>query len=131
MATATKNRNGAKGAKTARLRLPGAATAAKGKGKGKGKDGPQLVGAAGKRAKPNKLLLGGLAVVAVAGLGRVAMPSLFGGGSTHAVASFPAPLTNRHLVRHAPTAAPGATTATTAAGRPIRDPFTPPPGFGP
>jgi len=131
MATATKAKHGSKGAKGSRLRLPGIAPAAK--GKAKGKSGPQPVGkAAGKRSKPNPILLGGLGLVAVAGIGRVAMPGLFGGGSTHAVASFPAPLTNRHLVRHAPNAsAPGGTTATTAGGRPDRNPFTPAPGFGP
>jgi hypothetical protein len=119
----------------ARLRQPVFAGKATKAGKdAKAKEGPQLVGAAKsrKRAKPNPVLLGVLGLILIVGLARVAMPSLFGGGGGRAVTTFPAPLTNRHLVPKAaaPAAAPGSTTATTAPGRPLRDPFTPPPGFG-
>jgi hypothetical protein len=137
MATSTQAKSKRHGAKASRLRQP--VFSGKGKGNGEkgganGKDGPQLVGGpkAGKRAKPNPVLLGVLGVIGVVGLARVAMPSLFGGGGTKAVASFPAPITNRHLVPRAvaPTGKPGSTTATTAPGRPTRNPFTPPAGFG-
>jgi hypothetical protein len=137
MATSTQAKSKRHGAKASRLRQP----VFSGKGKGDGgkgganaKDGPQLVGGpkAGKRAKPNPILLGVLGVIGVVGLARVAMPSLFGGGGTKAVASFPAPLTNRHLVPRITVSKSGAgsTAATTVPGRPARDPFTPPPGFG-
>ena len=137
MATSTQAKSKRHGAKASRLRQP----LFSGKGKGNGgkggtnaNDGPQLVGGpkAGKRAKPNPILLGVLGVIGVVGLARVAMPSLFGGGGTNAVASFPAPLINRHLVPKAAasTSKPGSTTATIAPGRPTRNPFTPPAGFG-
>jgi len=93
-------------------------------------EGPKAVGPGAKRAKPNKILLGGLSLVAVAGLVKVAMPGLFGGGSTP-VASFPAPLTNRHFLGHATVTTVPTNSGQAATGRPIRDPFTPPPGFGP
>jgi hypothetical protein len=136
MATSTPAKSKVHSAKMSRLRQP--VFAGKGKGaKGNAKDGPQLVGGAkgakaGKRAKPNPILLGVLGVIGVLGLARVAMPSLFGGGGTKAVASFPAPLTTRHLVPRitASKAGAGSTVATTVPGRPPRDPFTPPPGFG-
>jgi len=81
------------------------------------------------RQRPNRLLLGVLGAVAVVAVGRLAVPGMFGGGS-HGVTSFSVPLTDRHLVPHAPsTTVPGGTTATTV-GRPARDPFTPPAGYG-
>jgi len=87
-------------------------------------------GAGGRRQRPNRILLGVLGVAAVAAVGRLAAPGMFGGG-THGAVSFSAPLTDRHLVLHAPTTTvPGSGTATTVA-RPVRDPFTPPPGYGP
>jgi len=90
--------------------------------------GPRAVGGAAGRPKANPILLGGLGLVAVAALARVAMPGLFGGGS-HPVASFPAPLTDRHFLgRAAPSTAP-AGPAASGPSRPGRDPFTPPPGF--
>ncbi len=119
-------------APTATTRRPALGRLSLGKA-GKGKAGPQPVGgskaANGRRQKPNRLLLGVLGLVAVAAVGRVAMPGMFGGGS-RAVAPLSAPLTDRHLLRRAPTTTvPGGGTATTVA-RPSRDPFTPPPGFG-
>jgi hypothetical protein len=131
MATPTKAKATAHRSKVTGLRLPGVGA----KGKSKAKDGgPQPVGPARarKRAKPNPILLGGLALVAVGALGRMAMPGLLGGGGPHAVASFPAPLTDRHLVtRRSLATATGPTTPTTAGSRPQRNPFDPPPGFGP
>ena len=106
-----------------RLAMPG-------KG-GKTKGGPKPVGggAAGGRPRPNRLLLGVLGLVALAAVGRVAMPGLFGGGG-HAAVSFTTPLTDRHFGAHVtPTTVAGGTTATTG-GRPVRDPFTPQPGYG-
>jgi hypothetical protein len=84
---------------------------------------------AGKRAKPNPVLLAGLALVAVAGLAKVAMPGLFGGG-TSAVASFPAPVINRHFGHAVTTTTAAPTGPAGATGRPAWSPFTPPPGFG-
>jgi len=98
--------------------------------KGGAQDGPKAVGHGTQRAKPNKILLGGLGLVAVAGLAKVAMPSLFGGG-TGAVASFPAPLTNRHFLGHVTVTTVANGGGPAATGRPVRNPFTPPPGFGP
>ena len=84
-----------------------------------------------KRNKPNPVLLGGLGLVVVAGLARVATPGLFGAGGT-GVKAFPPPITNRHLVARlpVPTTVAGTGSAQTASGRPSRNPFTPPPGFG-
>jgi hypothetical protein len=141
MATSTPAKSKVHSAKMSRLRQPVFAGKGKGaKGDASAKDGPQLVGGAkgtkgakaGKRAKPNPVLLGVLGVILLVGLARVAMPSLFGGGSSGAVASFPAPITNRHLVPRvtAPKTGAGSTAATTVPSRPPRDPFTPPPGFG-
>lgn len=137
MATSTPAKSKRHGAKASRLRQPVFSGKGKGtKGNASTKDGPQLVGGAkgakGAKPKPNPILLGVLGVIGVVGLARVAMPSLFGGGGTKAVASFPAPLTNRHLVPRitASKTGAGSTAATTVPGRPARDPFTPPPGFG-
>jgi hypothetical protein len=111
-----------------KARSRGAKPAARG---GRGAAGGARPVGVGKRSKPNPILLGGLGLVAVAGLAKVAMPSLFGGGGTSAVASFPAPLTNRHLVDRLTTPTTVASTSTAAAqGRSDRDPFTPPAGFG-
>jgi hypothetical protein len=122
MATSTASKSRPKGGGGLSLKLPT-------RGRGAAKSGAQPVSA--KKAKPNPILLGGLALVAVAAMTRVAMPGLFGGG-TSAVASFPAPITNRHF-------GPSVVTSTTVVGggpasnstsRPSRNPFSPPPGFG-
>ncbi len=105
----------------ARLAMPGKAR--------KAKSAPKPV-AAGGRQRPNRLLLGVLGVCALAAVGRLAMPSLFGGGGKSSVA-FTSPVSGRTFVTHlTPTTVAGGTTATTV-GRPVRDPFTPPPGYGP
>jgi hypothetical protein len=97
---------------------------------GKPKDGPQPVGAAtGKKQRPNKFLLAVLGVVALAAGGRLAMPGMFGGGA-HGVATFPAPLTNRHLAtRVTTTTVPGGGSGG-GATRPARNPFSAPAGYG-
>ena len=105
----------------ARLTMPGRAANTKG--------GPKPIGGAGGRQRPNRFLLGVLGVVALAAVGRLAMPSLFGGGAKSSVA-FTSPISGRTFVAHlTPTTVAGGTTATTV-GRPVRDPFTPPPGYG-
>jgi hypothetical protein len=117
--TASKSRPRAGGLN---LRLPT-------RGRAAAKPGAQPVSAV-KRAKPNPVLLGGLALVAVAALVRVADPGLFGSGSS-AVSSFPPPVTGRHFLTGrgaTPTTAVGGTSSNPTS-RPSRDPFTPPPGF--
>src|SRR5579871_6353277 len=105
-------------------------TLGKAKGKAKARGGPQAVGGApGGKKRPNRFLLGVLGVVAVAAIGHLAMPGLFGGGSG-AVATFPAPLTNRHFGPHVTTTVPATSGTGATVGRPSRDPFTPPPGYG-
>ena len=126
-ASRAKARAKANGASRSRLRRP----ATPSKSQGGGRPPAAAKSASGRRSKPNPILLGGLGLVALVGIGRVAMPSMFGGGGSHAIASLPPPLTNRHLVHRATaTTIPGATSATTAPGRQGRDPFTPPSGFG-
>jgi hypothetical protein len=122
MATSTASKTRPKaGARSLRLPTRGRATA---------RSGAQPVSPL-KGSKPNPVLLGGLALVALAALARVADPGLFGGG-TSAVSSFPAPITGRHfLTRGAtPTTVAGNGTASDGTSRPSRDPFTPPNGFG-
>ena len=123
MATSTTSKSRPKGGGSLSLRLP-----TRGRGAAKS-GGAQPVSA--KRAKPNPILLGGLALVAVAAMARVAMPGLFGGGSS-AVASFPAPITNRHFGTSAVTSTTvaGGGSASGGGSRPSRNPFSPPPGFG-
>ena len=118
--TASKSRPRAGGLS---LRLPTLSRAA-------AKSGAQPV-SAGKRSKPNPVLLGGLALVAVAALVRLGDPGLFGGGSS-GVSSFPPAITNRHFLTRGTTATTvaGNGSASNATSRPSRDPFTPPPGFG-
>jgi hypothetical protein len=97
---------------------------------GKPKGGPQPVGAAATRKpRPNRALLAVLGVVALAAVGRLAMPSMFGGGGT-GVSSFSVPLTNRHFLVHAPTTTVPAGATGASSGRPSRDPFSAPPGYG-
>ncbi|HVM67835.1 MAG TPA: hypothetical protein VMU14_23370, partial [Acidimicrobiales bacterium] len=96
----------------------------------KKKEGPQPVGGpSGGKPKPNKILLGVLGLVGVVAIGHLAMPGMFG-SSGHAV-PFTAPLADRHLVTHltTPTTVAGGP-ATVSTGRPGRNPFAPPPGYG-
>jgi len=99
-------------------------------GKGGAQDGPKAVGARAKRSKPNPILLGGLGLVAVAGIAKVAMPGLFGSGSSP-VAAFPAPVAGRHFLGRSTVTTVASGSGSAPVGRPIRDPFTPPPGFAP
>ena len=118
--TASKSRPRAGGLS---LRLPA-------RGRVPAKPGAQPVSAV-KRSKPNPILLGGLALVAVAAVARIADPGLFGGG-TSAVSSFPAPLAGRHFspLGVTPTTVVVSGAGSNAISRPSRDPYTPPSGFG-
>jgi hypothetical protein len=122
MATSTASKSRPKGGGSLSLRLP-----MRGRGAAKA-GGAQPVSV--KRSKPNPILLGGLALVAVAAMARVAVPGLFGGG-TSAVSSFPAPITNRHFGTSAVTSTTvaGGGAASGTASRPSRNPFSPPPGY--
>jgi hypothetical protein len=122
MATSTASKSRPRGGGLS-LRLPT-------RNRGGAKPGAQPVSAA-KRSKPNPILLGGLGLVAVAALARLADPGLFGGSGTSAVSSFPAPIVGRHFSVGGVTSTTVVTgTASHATSRPPRDPFTPSSGYG-
>jgi hypothetical protein len=85
-------------------------------------NGPRSIPA---RSRPNPLLLVVLGVVAVAGIGRVALSSMLGGGTIHSFAPIVLP---RTLVKK-PTAPTPTGGQTVLVSRPSRDPFAPAPGF--
>lgn len=82
-------------------------------------------GAQPRRSRPNPILLVVLALVAVAGIGRVVLSSMFGGGTIHSFAPVVLP---RTLVKKPVTASPSGG-QTVLVSRPGRDPFAPAPGF--
>lgn len=77
------------------------------------------------RSRPNPILLVVLALVAVAGIGRVVLSSMFGGATIHSFAPVVLP---RTLVKKPVTASPSGG-QTVLVSRPSRDPFAPAPGF--
>lgn len=82
-------------------------------------------GARPRRSRPNPILLVVLAVVAVAGIGRVVLSSMFGGDTIH---SFAPVVPSRTLVKK-PVNSTLSGGQTVLVSRPSRDPFAPPPGF--
>ena len=78
-----------------------------------------------RRSRPNPILLVVLALVAVVGIGRVALSAMFGGGTIHSFAPVVLP---KPLVKKPVTASPSGG-QTVLVSRPSRDPFAPAPGF--
>ena len=78
-----------------------------------------------RRSRPNPVLLVVLALVAVAGIGRVVLSSMFGGGTIHSFAPIVLP---RTLVKKPVTSSPSGGQSVLVS-RPSRDPFAPAPGF--
>lgn len=82
-------------------------------------------GARSRRSRPNPVLLVVLAVVVVAGIGRVVLSSMAGGGTIHSFAPVVLP---RTLVKKPVGSSPSGGQSVVVS-RPSRDPFAPAAGF--